>query len=400
MDLEMAARLDLFRKAPKVLLHDHLDGGLRPQTVIDLAREDKIPLPFNDAEKLGEWFHLGANKGNLKQYLEGFAVTCSVMQTEEALERVAYEMMADMRQDGVCYVETRFAPIFHMSKGLSLFRVVQAVLNGLEAGRKAFGVRYGLILCSMRNMDNSLEIAELAISFRDRGVVGFDLAGEEIGYPAKRHIEAFQFIQRENFYSTIHAGEAFGKESIWQAIQYCCAHRIGHGVRLKDDFFFNDRGEAVGMGRLAEYVLNRRIPLEICLSSNLHTGAVPSIQEHPFKLFYQKKFRITLNTDNRLMSDTCMTKEFEIAARHFDLEFRDFEKLTINAMKSAFIDYKSRCDLIYDVIKPKYAELNAEIAEYKNRRREEQRSPDSEEGAAPAPKKEASQAAMPAAKKP
>lgn len=368
MDLKMAQQLDLFRKAPKVLLHDHLDGGVRPETVIDLAAQANLTLPARDPKALADWFHMGANRGNLKQYLEGFGKTCAVMQSEEALERIAFEMLEDMRHDGVCYVETRFAPIFHMEKGLNMSRVVNAVLRGLEQGRKAFGVRYGLILCSMRNMDHSLEVAELAVSFRDQGVVGFDLAGEEIGYPAKRHLDAFHFIQRENFYITIHAGEAFGKESIWQAIQYCGAHRVGHGVRLKDDLFFNERGEVVGMGRLAEYVMNRRIPLEICLSSNLHTGATTSLDSHPFRIFFDRKFRVTLNTDNRLMSDTTMSKEFELASRHFNLDLRDLEKITINSMKSAFVPYRDRCDVIYDVIKPRYAELHAAVASYRNRR--------------------------------
>ncbi len=367
MDMAMAETLGLFKKAPKVLLHDHLDGGVRPSTVIDLAEGLNVDLPSTDPEALADWFHLGANRGNLKLYLEGFGKTCAVMQTEEALERIAYEMLEDMRQDGVCYVETRFAPVFHLQKGLTMSRVVSSVLRGLEQGRKQFGVRYGLILCSMRNMDHALEVAELAVAFRDRGVVGFDLAGEELGYPAKRHLDAFHFIQRENFYITIHAGEAFGKESIWQAIQYCGAHRIGHGVRLIDDVFFNDRREVVGLGRLASYVLNRRIPLEICLSSNLHTGAASSFETHPFRVFFGRKFRVTLNTDNRLMSNTTMTKEFELAARHFQLDLRDLEKITINSMKSAFIDYRDRCDVIYDVIKPRYAELHAEVSAYRSR---------------------------------
>ncbi len=342
---------------PKVLLHEHLDGVLRPQTVIDLAKETNYAgLPTNDAAALGQWFHQGANKGSLAKYLEGFAHTIAVMQTEEALERVAYEQAEDLSKDGVVYFETRFAPVFHTRKGLTHQQVVSAVLKGLERGRKDFGTVSGLIICAMRNMDVSLEMAELAVDFRERGVVGFDLAGEEGGYPPKKHVDAFHYIQRQNFNITIHAGEGYGKESIWQAIQYCGAHRIGHGTRLIDDIAIAD-GKVVKLGDLAQYVLDKRIPLEICLISNVHTGATPSLAEHPFKILYQEKFRVTLNTDNRLMSDTIMTREFEAAAETFGLSLDDFEKITINAMKSAFLPYRQRCDFIYRVIKPGYAKV-------------------------------------------
>jgi adenosine deaminase len=233
---------------------------------------------------------------------------------------------------------------------------VSAVLKGLERGRKDFGVASGLLICAMRNMDVSLEMAELAVDFRERGVVGFDLAGEEGGYPPKKHVAAFHYIQRENFNITVHAGEGYGKESIWQAIQYCGAHRIGHGTRLIDDIAVLD-GKAVKLGDLAQYVLDKRIPLEICLISNVHTGAAATLAEHPFKILYQEKFRVTLNTDNRLMSRTSMTQEFEAAADTFGLTLDDFEKITINAMKSAFLPYRKRCDLIYSMIKPGYASI-------------------------------------------
>jgi len=342
---------------PKVLLHEHLDGVLRPQTVIDLAAEAKyLELPTQDPQALAQWFHQGANKGSLAKYLEGFAHTIAVMQTEEALERVAYEQAEDLSKDGVVYFETRFAPVFHTQKGLTHQQVMSAVLKGLERGRKDFGVPSGLIVCAMRNMDVSLEMAELAVDFRERGVVGFDLAGEEGGHPPKKHVDAFHYIQRQNFNITIHAGEGYGKESIWQAIQYCGAHRIGHGTRLIDDIAVVD-GKAVKLGDLAQYVLDKRIPLEICLISNVHTGATPSVAEHPFKIFHQEKFRVTLNTDNRLMSNTTMTREFEVAAETFGLTLDDFEKITINAMKSAFLLYDQRCDIIYSVIKPGYAKV-------------------------------------------
>ena len=347
----------VLKSLPKVLLHEHLDGVLRPKTVIELARIAKYDqLPTEDPEELARWFHQGANQGSLPKYLEGFAHTIAVMQTEEALEQAAYEQAEDLSRDAVVYFETRFAPIFHTRKGLSHQQVVSAVLKGLERGRKDFGISSGLIICAMRNMDVSLEMAELAVDFRERGVVGFDLAGEEGGYPPKKHVEAFHYIQRQNFNITIHAGEGFGKESIWQAIQYCGAHRIGHGTRLIDDIAVAD-GKAVKLGDLAQYVLDKRIPLEICLLSNVHTGAARSLSEHPFKIFYQEKFRVTLNTDNRLMSDTTMTKEFEAAGDTFGLSLEDFEKITLNAMKSAFLPYDQRCDFIYSVIKPRYAKV-------------------------------------------
>jgi adenosine deaminase len=351
----------LLQSLPKVLLHEHLDGVLRPSTVIELAKDaGYVNLPTANANALAEWFFRGANQGSLGKYLEGFTHTIAVMQTEEALERVAYEQAEDLYKDGVVYFETRFAPIFHTQKGLTHQQVVAAVLKGLERGRKDFGIGSGLIICAMRNMDVSLEMAELAVDFRARGVVGFDLAGEEGGYPPKKHVAAFHYIQRENFNITIHAGEGYGKESIWQAIQYCGAHRIGHGTRLIEDIAVVD-GQAVKLGDLAQYVLDKRIPLEICLLSNVHTGATPSLAEHPFKIFYQEKFRVTLNTDNRLMSNTTMTREFEAATQTFGLSIDDFEKITINAMKSAFLPYDERIAFIYSIIKPGYAEIRKSL---------------------------------------
>jgi len=353
---------EFIRKAPKVLLHDHLDGGLRTQTIIELAREinyDK--LPTDDPEELARWFHRGANKGNLVEYLQGFEHTVAVMQTKEALERIAYEMMEDMKNDGVCYVETRFAPVLHLQQGLHYDDVISSVLKGLEKGKEDFGVGYGLILCAMRNMTNSLEIAELAINYRRRGVVGFDLAGEEGGYPPKKHIEAFHFIQRENFNITIHAGEAFGKESIWQAIQWCGAHRIGHATRLTEDMVFDNNNNIVGLGDLAQYILDKRLPLEICLLSNVHTGAIAKLEKHPFFPMFKSNFRVFLNTDDRLMSDTTLTKEYLLASELWELSLEDIEKLNINAMKSSFIPYNERLHYIYDIIKPGYQKLKNDL---------------------------------------
>ena len=353
---------ELINSVPKVLLHDHLDGGVRPQTIIDLADELKYSkLPTRDVGELANWFYVGANKGSLVEFLKGFEHTTAVMQTKEGLERVAYEMMEDMKSDGVAYIETRFAPVFHLTKGLYLEDTVTAVLAGLEKGKRDFGVGYGLILCGMRNMKNTLEIAELAVNFREDGVVGFDLAGEEGGYPPKKHLEAFQFIQRSNFNITIHAGEAFGKESIWQAIQWCGAHRIGHATRLLEDIVLDDDGEVVSFGELAQYVLDKRIPLEICLLSNLHTGAVDQLDNHPFGILFKEKFRVTINTDDRLMSNTDLTNEFLTAVKYFNLSIDEIEKITINAMKSAFIPYKERLRYIYDIIKPGYQKVRSQI---------------------------------------
>jgi adenosine deaminase len=360
----MKFKKEFLRSLPKVLLHDHLDGGLRPETVIDLAKEQKYDkLPTHDAGELAEWFHRGAIRGSLPLFLEGFDHTCAVLQTEEALERAAYETLEDMKKDGVVYIETRFAPVQHTRKGLDTHKVVKAVLKGLERGKKDFGVHYGLLICAMRNMDPgvSQEMAELTVDFRAQGVVGFDLAGEEGGYPPKKHVDAFHYIQRENFNITIHAGEAFGKESIWQAIQWCGAHRIGHATRLIEDMKIRD-GEVLNMGTLAQYVLDKRIPLEICLTSNLHTGAVDRIENHPFGIYNRYKFRVTLNTDDRLMSMITLTDEFEVASRIFGLNLHDLEKITINSMKSAFIPYKQRIAMIYDTLKPGFTKARAKLS--------------------------------------
>ncbi len=353
---------NIIKDVPKVLLHDHLDGGLRSSTIIKLAeQQDYTKLPTKDPVKLREWFHRGANKGNLVEYLQGFEHTCALMQTKESLERIAYEMMEDMYKDGVCYVETRFAPVLHIEKKLHYDDVVTAVLDGLEKGKNDFGVGYGLILCGMRNMKNSLEIAELAVNYRTRGVVGFDLAGEEGGYPPKDHLDAFQYIQRENFNITIHAGEAFGKESIWQAIQFCGAHRIGHATRLIEDVIFDKDGEVAALGDLAQYILDKRLPLEICLLSNVHTGAIDKLENHPFNILYKQKYRVFLNTDDRLMSDTTLTKEYLTAIKTFGISLDDVERLNVNAMKSSFLPYGERLDYIYKIIKPGFQKMKEKL---------------------------------------
>ena len=349
------------RALPKVLLHEHLDGGLRPATVIDLAAAHGYDgLPTTDPGELAAWFHRGAQRGNLPEYLEGFIHTIAVMQTPDSLERVAFEFIEDMYDDGVVYAEVRFAPVYHTGGGLTQDEVVAAVIRGLKRGEHQFGVRWGLIICAMRHMKTSLEAAELAIRCRDMGVVGFDLAGGEHGFPPKKHVEAFQAIERANFHITIHAGEAYGPESIWQALQYCGAHRLGHATRLRDDIEVFPDG-TMHLGTLAQYVLDRRVPLEMCLLSNLHTGACASLEEHPFGLFFRRGFRVCLNTDDRLMSDTSMTKETTLAAELFDLSLADLEKLSLNAMKSAFAPYDERIRMIFDVIKPGFAKIRASL---------------------------------------
>lgn len=353
----MAITIQHIRSLPKVELHTHLDGGLRPETIAALAREiGYTDLPTLDPEALKAFFIRGANTGNLKDYLSGFAYTTALMQTKEALERVAYELGEDMALDGVCYAEVRFSPALHTQEGLHWDEILQSVINGFQRVEQKYPIVIRLIVCALRHMESfhSEDMAHLAVDFRDKGVVGFDLAGEEGGYPPKKHIHAFQFCQRENFNITIHAGEAFGKESIWQALQWCGAHRIGHATRLIDDFVVGE-SSMFQKGSLSQYILDKRIPLEICLSSNVHTGAVESLEKHPFKVFFSEKFRVCLNTDNRLMSNTTLTDEYYLAHSKYDLSCNDLQRITINAMKSAFISYGKRCDIIYNVIKPAYS---------------------------------------------
>jgi adenosine deaminase len=355
---------DLVARAPKVLLHEHLDGSLRPSTVLELAEECGYDgLPESDPEKLGKWFFAGASRGSLPLYLEGFRHTIAVMQSNEALERVAYEFMEDMAADNIVYVEVRFAPHFHTGAGLGLDAVMGAVLRGLRRGKVDYDVDFGLIVCAMRAQSDelSLKLAELSITWRERGCVGFDLAGEEAGHPAKHHLAAFQFIKRMNGSITIHAGESFGPESIWQALQYCGAHRIGHGTRLIEDIVIYDK-KVIHVGTLARYVLDHRIPIECCLSSNLHTGATPSLAEHPFPYLLEQGYRVTLNTDNRLMSNTSMTDEYMVAVKEYGCTMRDLERLTVNGMNAAFYPYAERARIIEERITPAYAAIHSELA--------------------------------------
>lgn len=345
---------DEIRRAPKVLLHDHLDGGLRAETIVDLARESGYDrLPTTDPDNLRQWFEEASDSGSLVRYLETFDHTVGVMQTRESLTRVAAECAEDLAADGVVYAEVRYAPEQHTTTGLSLDQVVEAVLEGF---RRVPGIKVGTLLTAMRHQARSMEIAELAVRYRDVGVVGFDIAGAEAGYPPTRHLDAFEYLQRENAHFTIHAGEAFGLPSIWQAIQWCGADRLGHGVRIIDDISVAGDGTAK-LGRLAAYVRDKRIPLEMCPTSNLQTGAAASIAEHPIGLLRRLHFRVTVNTDNRLMSSTSVSEEFAKLVEAFDYGWDDLQWFTVNAMKSAFIPFDERLALINGVIKPGFAQL-------------------------------------------
>ncbi len=320
-----------------------------------------IALPASDPAALGEWFVAAADSGSLERYLETFAHTVAVMQTEAGLHRVARECALDLAADGVVYAEVRYAPEQHLEKGLSLDQVVDAVLAGFvdgcaEAAGLGRPIRIGVLVTAMRHAARSQEIAELAVRYRDSGVVGFDIAGAEAGFPPTRHLDAFEYLQRENYHFTIHAGEAFGLPSIWQAIQWCGADRLGHGVRLVDDITGTPSDGAV-LGRLAAYVRDKRIPLELCPSSNVQTGAAASIAEHPIGLLHDLRFRVTVNTDNRLMSGTSMSREMALLCEAFGWGWTELQWLTINAMKSAFIPFDERLAIINEVIKPAYAKL-------------------------------------------
>jgi len=347
------------RAVPKVLLHDHLDGGLRPQTVLELARETGYAdLPGDNVEELTRRLTEGAHRGHLEIYLDAFRHTVAVMQTPEALRRVAAECAEDLAADGVVYAEVRFAPELHTQRGLSLDEVVRAVLEGFREGSTNRPITVYALLTAMRTAARSLEIAELAVRHRDDGVVGFDIAGAEAGWPPSRHLDAFQYVKRENFHITIHAGEAFGLPSIWEAVQYCGTERLGHGVRIVDDIQISPEG-SVRLGRLAAYIRDRRIPLEMCPTSNVQTGAAPSIAEHPIRVLRQLSFRVTVNTDNRLMSQVTLSSEFHRLVTEFGYGWSDIEWLTINAMKSAFSGFDERLHLINTVIKPGFATARA-----------------------------------------
>ena len=360
---------ELVARSPKVLLHDHLDGGLRPRTILEIADEighrlpDSPDGPPGTPEQLGAWFVEACDSGSLPRYLETFEHTVAVMQRPQDVRRVARECVLDLAADGVVYAEVRYAPEQHLQGGMELQQVVDEVREGFaegeaEAREAGNPIVARQLVTAMRHQARSREIAELMVRNRDRGVVGFDIAGAEAGYPPTRHLDAFEYLQRENAHFTIHAGEAFGTPSIWQALQWCGADRLGHGVRIIDDITVGDDG-AVRLGRLAAYVRDKRIPLEMCPTSNLQTGAAASIDEHPIGLLTQLRFRVTVNTDNRLMSGTSQGRELQKLVDAFDYGAADLRWFAVNAMKSAFLHFDQRLALIEGLIKPRYAELGA-----------------------------------------
>jgi adenosine deaminase len=324
--------LELFQRLPKADLHVHLDGSLRLETVVDLARQEGVPLASYDPAELRRAMHLGENCGSLAEYLKAFDITLQVMQTESALYRIAYELCEDAARENVRYMEVRYAPMLHTQRGLKLTRVIEAVLAGLKAARDKCGIESNVIICGIRNVSpsSSLEMAELAVAYKGRGVVGFDLAGAEYDHPAKHHRAAFQLVRDNNINVTIHAGEAYGPESVAQAIHVCGAHRIGHGCRLRED------------GDLLHYVNDHRIPLECCPSSNVQTGAVRDLGSHPLKLYFNLGLRVTVNTDNRLITDTTVSKELWLCHTQMGMPFRDIKSMIMAGFKSSFLPFHER----------------------------------------------------------
>lgn len=353
----IAPTLQSILAAPKVLLHDHLDGGLRPATIVELADQTGYEdLPTSDVDELTAWMRRGADRHDLVLYLETFRHTVGVMQTPDALARVARECAEDLADDGVVYAEVRFAPEQHLERGLTLDEVVEATLDGFEQGSRGRPITVRTLLTAMRTAAHSLEIAELAVRWRDRGVVGFDIAGAEAGFPPTRHLDAFEHVRRQNFHLTIHAGEAFGLPSIWEALQLCGAERLGHGVRIVDDI--DTSGDTPRLGHLAALVRDKRVPLELCPTSNVHTGAAASIAEHPIAVLADLRFRVTVNTDNRLMSGISLSTEMLGLVDALGWGWDQLRWVTINAMKSAFLPFDQRLAIIDGVIKPGYAALH------------------------------------------
>jgi adenosine deaminase len=356
--------LETIREAPKALLHDHLDGGLRPETIVDLAAEyGYAGLPTTDPAELARWIRRGADRKSLELYLETFAHTVGVMQERDAIVRVAAECAEDLAADGIVYAEVRYAPELSTERGLTLDEVVGANLEGFRIGTERAAAAGNLIVMkvivtAMRQAARSVEVAECAVRWRDAGVVGFDVAGPEKGYPPTRYLDAFEYIRRENFHITIHAGESFGLPSIWEALQFAGAERLGHGVRIVDDIHVRDDG-SIELGRLAAFVRDRRVPLEMCPTSNVHTGAAAAIADHPIDLLRRLRFRVTVNTDNRLMSNVTLSSEFAALDEAFRIGLGEVEWLTLNAMKSAFAPFDERLRIINEVVKPGYARLRA-----------------------------------------
>ena len=331
--------IELLQRLPKTDLHCHLDGSLRLDTIIDLARKQQVKLPTFDRGELFKLLYAGEHVESLDDYLRAFDITLSVMQTEEALERTAYELAADAWKENVRYIEVRYSPLLHIRAGLRPAQVVEAVLRGLRMAKREFGIRYGVILCAIRTLsaEQSLRIAELCVAFKNRGVVGFDLAGSEVNNPAKVHRMAFQLVIDNNINCTAHAGESFGPDSVHQAIHKCGAHRIGHGTRLVEN------------GDLLNYVNDHRIPIEVCPSSNVQTRAATGWETHPVDFFVDYGVRVTINTDNRLMSDTTVTKELYLCHKHYGWSLQTIKEIIIAGFKSAFMAYREKADLVAEV---------------------------------------------------
>ena len=361
MAMDSRPTAEQISRLPKALLHDHLDGGLRTETIIELAEEiGYTKLPTHDPAKLADWFQESCDSGSLVRYLETFSHTIAVMQTRESIERVARECVIDLARDGVVYAEVRGAPELFTEQSLSMNDVVEATVEGYkqgmtEAAREGRKIRVESILCGMRQNNRSQEAAEAVVKYRDAGVVGFDIAGPEDGFPPTNQIETFEYLRRENAHFTIHAGEAYGLPSIWEAIQYCGAERLGHGVRIIDDIDFSTPEPQIG--RLAAYIRDRRIPLEICPTSNLQTGIAQTIKEHPIGKLSHLRFRVTVNTDNRLMSRTSISNELYQLVDAFGWTFADVQRVTVNAMKSAFIPFEERLEIIEGIVKPGFAKF-------------------------------------------
>jgi adenosine deaminase len=332
----MALSLTLLEQLPKTDLHVHLDGSLRLSTILELAEQDNIELPATDPDGLSRSMHLGENTGSLVEYLKAFDITLRVMQTEDSLRRIAYELAEDAAKENVRYMEVRYAPMLHTRKGLRLTQVVEAVLEGLNQGQASFGIQSNIIICGIRNIspESSLEMAQLAVAYKNRGVVAFDLAGAEYDHPAKHHLPSFQLVRDNNINVTIHAGEAYGPQSIHQAIHDCGAHRIGHGCRLRED------------GGLLHYVNDHRIALECCPSSNVQTGAVRDLTSHPLKLYHSLGLRVTINTDNRLITDTTVSRELWLCHTQMGLGWEDIERIITNGFKAAFLPFHQKQSLL------------------------------------------------------
>ena len=341
---------ELLEKLPKTELHVHLDGSLRAETMIELAREYGKEMPSWDPDGLRDHMHV-KDARNLVDYLARFDTTLSVMQTEPALERIAYELAEDNARENVRYMEVRYSPVLNINGGLTLDQAVDAPLRGLRRAEQDFGIRTAVIICGIRNMstETSMQLAELTVDHRDRGVIAFDLAGAEYNYPAKKHREAFYKVINANIAATIHAGEAYGPESIHQALHYCGANRIGHGTRLFEDPV------------LMQYVNDFRIPIEICITSNVQTKAVNSFEEHPVRLYYDEGLVVTLNTDNRLMSDTTVTDEYLRAHEHLGFTWDELCDVAVMGFQSAFLPYQEKTALV-ERVKEEIASLTPAVA--------------------------------------